>query len=82
MSCNQNVAEDGTRSETATCLPPALTPDPESRLERGTMRVLRHPPTRVQRGPAQERQPGRTLAGLAGVAVGTRRGRPSKAHTH
>lgn len=25
MSCNQNSAEDGTQSETAICLPPALT---------------------------------------------------------
>lgn len=37
MSCNQNAAEDGTQRETAICLPPVLTPDPDVSLERGVM---------------------------------------------
>ncbi|KAK1344170.1 hypothetical protein QTO34_014735 [Cnephaeus nilssonii] len=57
-------------------------PDPDARLEKGT---VPGPAVPTHRDPAQscpEWQPGCILAGPAGGAVGTRRGRPSKAHTH
>ncbi|KAK1342223.1 hypothetical protein QTO34_016982 [Cnephaeus nilssonii] len=56
--------------------------DPDGRLEKST---VPGPAIPTHRGPAQsflEWQPGHTLAIPAGVAVGTRHGRPSKAHTH
>ncbi|KAK1343097.1 LOW QUALITY PROTEIN: hypothetical protein QTO34_015870 [Cnephaeus nilssonii] len=56
-------------------------PDPDARLEKGT---VSGPGVPTHCGPAQsypEWQLGRTLAGTAGVAVGTRHGHPSKAHT-
>lgn len=53
MSCNQNSAEDGTQSETAICLPPALTLIPMQGWRRAQCQALLYPPTVVQLGPAR-----------------------------
>lgn len=55
MSCNQNSAEDGTQSETAICLPPALTLTliPMQGWRRAQCQALLYPPTVVQLGPAR-----------------------------
>lgn len=88
--CKRNSAGDGTQSQTAARLPPALPPDPAARPEgvpsgvggEGGPAIPAPPPGSSAGGPCRSGSRGTPPPAPLEFAAGTRRGRPSKAHTH